>query len=340
MAESTFSPRSQHGSLRRLRRNKESNGPSSRPPSPPGTPASPQISPISNVNETDPVIPTAIVIKNIPFSVKKDALLGILNNLDIPAPYAFNYHLDNGVFRGLAFANYRTPQETDVVVKVLNGLDIGGRKLRVEYKRVLPAALEKEKEERKRGKDEVSSLERKSSGHSLRQNPSEEDTLDLNDPAVLQLYDHFLLFRSDVNRQEIALPKSLFPKERRDAHMIAERLGLAHYSEGFGPDRQLYIAKKPAQKSSRGSLRQSSSRDRLSLQTDGKSKRDTVGYYRKSIMNNSAIAGDTLSVNNVVHPIRQPRGPDPGKNFASRRALQPDQLADTLDRQHLTHVGA
>ncbi|KAF7729444.1 hypothetical protein EC973_004424 [Apophysomyces ossiformis] len=244
MAENTFSSRSQHGSLRRMRRNKESNGPSSRPPSPPGTPGSPQISPISNVNETDPVIPTAIVIKNIPFSVKKEALLGLLSTMDIPAPYAFNYHLDNGVFRGLAFANYRTPQETDLVVKVLNGLDVGGRKLRVEYKRVLPAALEKEKEDRKRGKEEVSPLERKSSGHALRQYSPEEDTLDMNDPAILQLYEHFLLFRSDTSRQEIALPKSLTTKERRDAHMIAEKLGLVHYSEGFGPDRQLYIGKK------------------------------------------------------------------------------------------------
>ncbi|KAG5462148.1 MAG: hypothetical protein BJ554DRAFT_5556, partial [Olpidium bornovanus] len=31
----------------------------------------------------------------------------------ISKPYAFNYHYDNGVFRGLAFANYTTPEETD-----------------------------------------------------------------------------------------------------------------------------------------------------------------------------------------------------------------------------------
>jgi len=60
------------------------------------------------------------------------------NSLDIPQPYAFNYHFDNGVFRGLAFANYRNPQETEAVVQALNGLELGGRKLRVEYKKVLP----------------------------------------------------------------------------------------------------------------------------------------------------------------------------------------------------------
>jgi RNA recognition motif-containing protein len=62
--------------------------------------------------------------------------------LDVPAAYAFNYHFDNGVFRGLAFANYRTPEETEIVVNTINGLEIGGRKLRVEYKKMLPNMME------------------------------------------------------------------------------------------------------------------------------------------------------------------------------------------------------
>ncbi|KAF9582150.1 hypothetical protein BGW38_000582, partial [Lunasporangiospora selenospora] len=94
-------------------------------------------------------IPTAIVIKNIPFSVKKDALLAILDNLDIPKPYAFNYHFDNGIFRGLAFANYRTAEETEIVVQAVNGLDVLGRKLRVEFKKVMPAAEQEKREQEK-----------------------------------------------------------------------------------------------------------------------------------------------------------------------------------------------
>jgi RNA recognition motif-containing protein len=62
--------------------------------------------------------------------------------LDVPAAYAFNYHFDNGVFRGLAFANYRTPEETEIVVNTINGLEIGGRKLRVEYKKMLPNMMD------------------------------------------------------------------------------------------------------------------------------------------------------------------------------------------------------
>ncbi|ORY07317.1 hypothetical protein K493DRAFT_310241 [Basidiobolus meristosporus CBS 931.73] len=92
--------------------------------------------------ETDPligeIVTTAVVIKNIPFSIKRDILLKSMVDLNIPKPYAFNYHYDNGVFRGLAFANFKTPEETDFVISTLNGLDIGGRRLKVEYKRVMP----------------------------------------------------------------------------------------------------------------------------------------------------------------------------------------------------------
>lgn len=70
-------------------------------------------------------------------------------DLGIPVPYAFNYHFDQGIFRGLAFANFHTPAEANEVVAALNGLDVSGRKLRVEYKKVLQAGekerIEKEK---------------------------------------------------------------------------------------------------------------------------------------------------------------------------------------------------
>jgi hypothetical protein len=68
--------------------------------------------------------------------------------------------------------------------------------------------------------------------------------LDLNDPSVLELYSYILLFRSDPDNTEITLPKSFSAKERRDAHLIADRLGLAHYSEGYGNDRQVIIEKR------------------------------------------------------------------------------------------------
>ncbi|CAN3353490.1 hypothetical protein DICA3_A06898 [Diutina catenulata] len=103
--------------------------------------------------DDDELIPTAIVIKNIPFAIKKEQLLDVMTKLSLPLPYAFNYHFDNGVFRGLAFANFTSTDETSMVVNQLNGREIGGRKLRVEYKKMLPLQererIEREKREKR-----------------------------------------------------------------------------------------------------------------------------------------------------------------------------------------------
>jgi len=105
----------------------------------------------SDVDEE--LIPTAIVIKNIPFAVKKEQLVALMTEMRLPLPYAFNYHFDNGVFRGLAFANFTTAEETAVVIETMNHFELQGRKLRVEYKKMLPLAererIEREKRERR-----------------------------------------------------------------------------------------------------------------------------------------------------------------------------------------------
>ena len=106
----------------------------------------------------DDVIPTAIVIKNIPFAVSRETLLAIIESLGAPLPYAFNYHHDNGVFRGLAFANFRVPEEAASVVAALNGYDVQGRKLRVEYKKVLQPG-EKDRIEREKAIKRMKSMQ-------------------------------------------------------------------------------------------------------------------------------------------------------------------------------------
>lgn len=106
----------------------------------------------------DDVIPTAIVIKNIPFAVSRETLLAIIESLGAPLPYAFNYHHDNGVFRGLAFANFRAPEEAASVVAALNGYDVQGRKLRVEYKKVLQPG-EKDRIEREKAIKRMKSMQ-------------------------------------------------------------------------------------------------------------------------------------------------------------------------------------
>jgi len=80
-------------------------------------------------------------------------------SLAIPTPYAFNYHLDTqGQFRGLAFANFRQSSDADAVVAALNGFDVQGRKLRVEYKKVLQAG-EKERIEREKALRRMRSMQ-------------------------------------------------------------------------------------------------------------------------------------------------------------------------------------
>jgi RNA recognition motif-containing protein len=101
----------------------------------------------------DELIPTAIVIKNIPFAVKKESLQLLMQDMGLPSPYAFNYHFDNGVFRGLAFANFQNPDDTKCVIEAMNHMELQGRKLRVEYKKMLPLQererIEREKRERR-----------------------------------------------------------------------------------------------------------------------------------------------------------------------------------------------
>lgn len=186
--------------------------------------------------DDDELIPTAIVIKNIPFAIKKEQLLDVMTKLNLPLPYAFNYHFDNGVFRGLAFANFTSTEETSMVVNQLNGREIGSRKLRVEYKKMLPMKererIEREKRE-KRGQLEeqhrsnsnaslaslisVTSTTAATKNHSVTGQthptqterllvqfpfrgphiPTPPNDLNLNEPEVLELYSQLLTFRDD-----------------------------------------------------------------------------------------------------------------------------------------------
>lgn len=193
----------------------------------------------TTLDDDDELIPTAIVIKNIPFAIKKEQLLDVMTKLNLPLPYAFNYHFDNGVFRGLAFANFTLTDETSMVVDHLNGREIGGRKLRVEYKKMLPVQererIEREKRE-KRG--QLEEQHRSTSNASLASLMSAASTtaatknlsvnghlyntqterlfiqipgsnanapippldINFNDPEVLELYSQLLTYRDDNSK--------------------------------------------------------------------------------------------------------------------------------------------
>ncbi|KDQ60576.1 hypothetical protein JAAARDRAFT_31543 [Jaapia argillacea MUCL 33604] len=260
----------------------------------------------------DDIIPNAIVIKNIPFNVKRETLLDIIASLSIPTPYAFNYHLDpSGQFRGLAFANFRQAGDADAVVAALNGFDVQGRKLRVEYKKVLQAG-EKERIEREKAIRRMKSMQLEKEHHQVTavaqpQTPYDEfgaiiaptfaasrsfsggypqhqaysppqmppmpvaqhygnvspppmppmpttassvsiksptaNELDMNDPATLEIYSRILLFKDDLMRDELAFSRALTPKQRRIVHLVAQKLGVYHYSVGEGEDRYAVVTR-------------------------------------------------------------------------------------------------
>ena len=231
------------------------------------------------------LIPTAIVIKNIPFAVKKEQLVQLMTDLQLPLPYAFNYHFDNGVFRGLAFANFTTPEETGIVIEALNHFDLQGRKLRVEYKKMLPLVererIEREKRERRGQLEEqhrpipVNQLAQPSIMPATSPQPSAarvkpgttlkswssmmelgynanvvsnhklSTDVDLNDPQTLQFYSQLLLFRDDASREALIFPPTLTPQQRRTVHTLAHHMGLAHVSRGNGEQRQVHVFRAP-----------------------------------------------------------------------------------------------
>ncbi|KAF9555275.1 hypothetical protein EC968_009019, partial [Mortierella alpina] len=154
-------------------------------------------------------IPTAIVIKNIPFSVKRDSLLAILDNLDIPKPYAFNYHFDNGIFRGLAFANYRTAEEADLVFQSVNGFEVSGRKLRVEYKKVMPAA---EQEKRDQEKAAAAAL--------AAQEQLQRREMDIMEAQLLEQQQQQQFERQERQRELIELQNREFDRTRNRASAV------------------------------------------------------------------------------------------------------------------------
>ena len=231
--------------------------------------------------------------------------------MSIPTPYAFNYHLDqSGSFRGLAFANFRQASDADAVVAALNGFDVQGRKLRVEYKKVLQAG-EKERIEREKAIRRMRSMQlekeqqqqqiqvappatyddfppviappftpqRSYSGTNYQppqqysppsappmpvpqpygvQTPSPvipvapspalkgsstSTELDLNDPSTLEIYSRILLFKDDRMRDELAFSRTLSSKQRRTVHLVAQKLGVYHYSVGEGEERYAVVTR-------------------------------------------------------------------------------------------------
>ncbi|CAN8097767.1 unnamed protein product [Discula destructiva] len=205
-------------------------------------------------DKKDDLIPTAIVIKNIPFNVRKEVLQAVMMEMGLPQPYAFNYHFDQGVFRGLAFANFSSADETRQVIERMNQLEVHGRKLRVEYKKMLPEhereRIEREKRQ-KRGQLEEQhrpvplahqgSIQSLVAAQPIEVTPSRtspSNMPDLNDGATLDLYVQLRKYKEDASAREyLPFESSKSPEERRLIHTLAHHLGLYHESMGHNENR-------------------------------------------------------------------------------------------------------
>ncbi len=67
--------------------------------------------------------------------------------------------------------------------------------------------------------------------------------LDLNDPSTLEIYSRILLFKDDRMRDELAFSRTLSPKQRRVVHLVAQKLGVYHYSVGEGDERYAVVTR-------------------------------------------------------------------------------------------------
>ena len=185
-------------------------------------------------------------------------------NINLPLPYAFNYHFDNGVFRGLAFANFTSPNETEQVIQALNHLELSGRKLRVEYKKMLPLAererIEREKRERRGQLEEqhrpgpnnqlhsqvsmsaLSQARNTPSPLSHRQQSTKPgNDIDMNDTVTLEYYTQLTIFKTSNEPETLIFPQDLPPEHRRVIHTLAHHMGLLHTSHGAGEQRQVHV---------------------------------------------------------------------------------------------------
>eukprot|EP00026_Physarum_polycephalum_P006846 Phypoly_transcript_06899.p1 GENE.Phypoly_transcript_06899~~Phypoly_transcript_06899.p1 ORF type:complete len:561 (+),score=136.85 Phypoly_transcript_06899:93-1685(+) len=159
---------------------------------------------------------TILVLKNLPFSLKQDQLQEILMAMNTTAPQSINLHFDNmGVFRGMAFIKYRALDDAIKVYEALNGYDVGGRKVRVEYKR-------------------------KNKGQQTDIPPEWQEEEDLK-----KLWEQVKDFSNNPNVNEISFTPNLTQNQRKQIHTMAEKLKLTHYSNGEGDLRYICIKKGP-----------------------------------------------------------------------------------------------
>jgi flagellar biosynthesis GTPase FlhF len=94
---------------------------------------------MNNLGHQTQIDPKVVVIKNIPRAIKKEELAERLRMMCLPCPIRFNYNYEKKLFTGIAFADFESCLEATKFMDAVNDMELAGRKLRAEYKIILPA---------------------------------------------------------------------------------------------------------------------------------------------------------------------------------------------------------
>ncbi|KYQ90935.1 hypothetical protein DLAC_07811 [Tieghemostelium lacteum] len=156
---------------------------------------------------------STLVLKNLPFNLKQVQLQEILEHINPSAPQSVNFHFDNiGVFRGMAFVKYRLVEDAVKVFDALNGADVHGRRVRLEYKRKVSKSSEIPQEV-------------------------------LEDEQLVRVLEQLKEFRDDPTQNEVTF-SSFTGVQRMYIHNMAEKFKLNHTSIGEEPNRSIIVTKK------------------------------------------------------------------------------------------------
>lgn len=137
--------------------------------------------------------------------------------------------------------------------------------------------------------------------------------LDLNDPATLEIYSRILLFKDDHMRDELAFARSLSPKQRRIVHLVAQKLGVYHYSVGEADERYAVVTRHQPDRSGGGPPPAENGRSTPSVSEGAGIAQGRMGPVRhhssqalnRSYLSSSNSAGGGLLFNNSASGYAQ-----------------------------------
>jgi RNA recognition motif-containing protein len=291
-----------------------------------------------------------LVLKNLPFSLKTEKLQEILNKCEVK-PTSVNYHVDaSGMFRGMAFAKYKNTDESSKAYELLNGLEVFGRKIRVEFKRKNSNAsanpsqqkLEKDRQEKALEKQNASNV------HLDLENLDEDNK---------KFYEQLVAFKENTSMTEFTFPSALSSYQKKQINHLADKLGLTHESDAKNvSQRYSLVIKKgpvsPANFASTASSDDSStnSNSSNSRRKNSRAKNPWLAEKKDSDSESHLEKGSYANINIPqsgplksspklspsfptsspplrghlrnslsIQPIRQPRGPDGSRGFAAGR---------------------